>query len=61
MFASDVGVHVLDVDAGLLRDQEAQTGGVEVGAGAEDLVGSGRPEIFWATWVAMSTGLVMSM
>ena len=39
MFAGDVGVHVLDVDAGLLRDQEAQTGGVEVGAGAEDLVG----------------------
>ena len=60
MFAGDVGVHVLMLTPALLRDQEAQTGGVEVGAGAEDLAG-GRPEIFWATWVAMSTGLVMSM
>ena len=38
VFAGDVGVHILDVDAGLLGDQEAQTCGVKVGAGAEDLV-----------------------
>ena len=38
MLAGDVGVHVLDVDAGLLGDQEAQTCGVKVGTGAEDLV-----------------------
>ena len=39
MLAGDVGVHVLDVDAGLLGDQEAQTSRVQVGAGTEDLVG----------------------
>ena len=38
VFASNVGVHVLDVDAGLLGDQEAQTCGVKVGTGAEALV-----------------------
>ena len=38
MLAGDVGVHVLDVDAGLLGNQEAQASGVQVGAGTEDLV-----------------------
>ena len=38
VLAGDVGMHVLDVDAGLLGDQEAQTSGVQVGARAEDLV-----------------------
>ena len=38
MFAGDVCVDVLDVDAGLLGDQETQTCGIEVGAGTEDLV-----------------------
>ena len=39
VLAGDVGMHVLDVDAGLLRDQEAQTGGVQIGAGTEHLIG----------------------
>lgn len=38
MLTGDVSVHVLDVDAGLLGNQEAQTSGVQVGAGTEDLV-----------------------
>ncbi len=38
VLTGDVGVHVLDVDAGLLADQEAQTSGIQVGAGAEHLV-----------------------
>ena len=61
MLASDVGVDVLDVDAGLLCDQEAQTRGIQVGAGTEDLVCRQAGEFFRATWVAISTGLVMSM
>ncbi len=60
VFASNVGVHVLDVDAGLLGDQEAQTCGVKVGTGAEDLVCRQAGDLL-ATWVAISTGLVMSM
>lgn len=53
-------MHVLDVDAGLLGDQEVDVCGVKVGTGAEDL---GLPQAgdLWATWVAISTGLVMSM
>ena len=35
VLAGDVGVHVLDVDAGLLGNQEAQASGVQVGAGTK--------------------------